>query len=304
MRDLYEEIQEYYLLQEALSKEPSTPIEDYEDGRTRTTRLTKYKNVSGFQPGNKYHPDYSGVRHDVSWNNNIDSDRMDHKQKKDSLHDAMHLHNHFIKHGTKPGDIVSNMPIPDTSDEHSSNKRSRIYSKMAGFGQVGDDGEQHGIVKQHPHDHEDESKRGQHYLHPLEHHEIEAHGDKPSRGSTDNTTRHLRQKYGDNTFTHTKHNNAVHKLKSTGNNHEVDENKYDGENSYSGADYDKAHKASIANHTKPGDSVSRTTFRDDKNLSSVSRGHQMGFGAPKTKFDTYTQHAKIGKDGKLIPHNT
>lgn len=39
MRELYEEIQEYYLIAEALSKEPSSPIISTDYDQYRQTRL-------------------------------------------------------------------------------------------------------------------------------------------------------------------------------------------------------------------------------------------------------------------------
>ena len=67
MRDLYEEIQDYYLLNEALSKNPTSPIETDEDHGMRSTNLTGYHNDSQFVFANRYHKDFSGVTHLVSW---------------------------------------------------------------------------------------------------------------------------------------------------------------------------------------------------------------------------------------------
>lgn len=208
MRDLVEEIEEYYLF-ESLSKEPSSPIQSDKYGENRKTKLTSYQSSTQPESPNQYHKDYSGITHSVSWQNNRSKDHMDHTERKQSLHDAMHLHHHFIKHNTEVGDVVSNQPIKD-EDGKGGNKRSRIY-KAAGFGGLTDDEQQHGIVKQHPHDHEDESKRGQKYLHPLEQHEIDAHGDKPSRGASDNKIRHISRDHGNNVSSHlTKYNNVMH----------------------------------------------------------------------------------------------
>ena len=183
MRDLYEEIQDYYILNEALSKEPSSPIEDaiytHDDTKSvRNTNLTTYNsskiNNTSRHP---YHKEHNGTIHDVHWTSRKNSDLLNDIEKKNTLHDAMHLHNHFIKHGTKPGDIISN--TPSRNGDKSVNRRERIYAKKAGFGSIDKDNpisnSQYGIIKQHPHNHPEEHLRGQNYLHPLEHHEISTH---------------------------------------------------------------------------------------------------------------------------------
>ena len=220
MRNLYEEIQEFYLLNEGLSKEPTSPIEDHKDGANRSTNLTNYNNSSDFEEPAKYHKDYTGVTHLVSWENKKSKDSMSDKEKKDSLHDAMHLHNHFVKHGTEVGDVVKNTPIED-QDGSGGNKRARIYGKKAGFGSLSDAGIQYGTVKQHSHDHPDENKRGEKYVHPLEHHEIKAHGDAPSTGASDNVVRHLTKKFGSHMMNSTKYNTAVHHIFSNSDNPNV-----------------------------------------------------------------------------------
>jgi hypothetical protein len=148
MRDLYKEIEEYYILSEWLSKEPSSSIETDDKNEQRSTKLTTYHHKSDFEEPKKYHKDYSGVTHEVSWINNKPKDSMDSKEQKSSLHDAFHLHNHFVSNNTEVGDVVKNKPLEDESGN--GNKRSRIYSKGAGFGDVNKTGEQHGIVKQYP----------------------------------------------------------------------------------------------------------------------------------------------------------
>lgn len=206
MRELYQEIQEFYLLGEGLSKEPSSEIEFSKSGN-RQTKLTTYRHDSSIEVPSKYHKDYSGVNHTVAWKNIPDASAMSMKEKKTALHDAAHLHNHFIKHGTEVGDVVINEPLSD-QDDTGKNKRSRIYKRF-GFGELSNK-TQYGIVKQHPHDHPDESKRGQKYLHPLEHHEITAHGDIPSAGASNNTPRHLIKQYEDGKSIITKYNDVIH----------------------------------------------------------------------------------------------
>ena len=210
MRDLYEEIQEYYLIAEALSKEPSSPITSTDYNQYRQTKLTKYHNGSSIEPAHAYDPSFTGIMHHVAWGNNMPKENMSDKEKKDTLHDAMHLHHHFIKHGTQVGDVLQNIPSSDT-DGKGGNARSRIYAKKAGFGKLTKDNNiQYGIVKQHPHDHPQEHLRGQNYLHPLEDHEIEAHGSKPSVGASDNKIRHI-SSYSDTEIAHsTKLNNVMH----------------------------------------------------------------------------------------------
>jgi hypothetical protein len=180
MRDLYEEIQEYYLLNEALSKEPSSPIEDTETGHS--TKLTTYK---------KKHIgkiDDDRDLHSVSWvANKPKTGRVeDRRDEMSSLHDALHLHHHFIKNGTRVGDIVRNNPAQDSkssgNDDYGNkvygNKRAGLYKKVGGFGDVNHQGEQYGIVQQHPDDHPEESKRGQKYLQPTHQDDIKDQLDK------------------------------------------------------------------------------------------------------------------------------
>ena len=214
MRELYEEIQEYYLLIEGLSKEPSSPIVANKYHNHLSTQLTKYKSISQFHPSNEYHKDFNGAVHDVSWDTIHDPEKLTSREKIQTFHDAAHLHHHFIKYGTKVGDIVTNTPTGNINKNKKTkkNKRESIY-RSYGFGAMNKDEIQHGIIKQHPHDHPDESKRGQKYLHPLEQYEIDEHGDKPSAGANDNTIRHLSSNYGNNdnyTEHQTKLNNVVH----------------------------------------------------------------------------------------------
>ena len=218
MRDLYEEILKYYSLNESLSKEPSSPITVSSDDEAkkmdehslntyRNTDLTTYHNktkenyINGreyklengkkeWHDDNQYHPGANGVVHEVSWHTNRPKNTMNNTERKNSLHDAMHLHNHFIKHEAEVGDVIKNTPANDNIDKKTTgNQRSRIYSKMAGFGERNDDNVQYGIIKQHPDNHPDESKRGQKYSHPLEHHEIEQHKDNVKKINSDNTIR-------------------------------------------------------------------------------------------------------------------
>jgi hypothetical protein len=240
------ELVNFYLMTEWLSKEPSSPIEADNNSEQRRTKLTTYHNNSNFEKPNKYHKDYSGATHEVSWINNKDKNTMNKDEQKKSLHDAFHLHHHFVKHGTETGDIIKNKPLDD-DDQKGGNKRAKIYRKGAGFGEVGKDGHQYGIVKQHPHDHEDESKRGQKYLHPLEHHEIESHGDKPSAGASDNKVRHISRNvpgvYSDHI---TKLNGVVHSLTDTMGDRTVSHHTHGDKTSASHMrDLANAHKASI-----------------------------------------------------------
>jgi hypothetical protein len=129
--------------------------------------------------------------------------------KKNTLHDAAHLHNHYIQNNTDIGDVVRSDTMPDADGE--GNKRARIYGKMAGFGGLNKAGEQYGIVKKHADDHPEEHKRGKKYLHPLEHDEINAHGDKPSAGSTDGKIRTMSRDYGEGGKLHiTRRNRVMH----------------------------------------------------------------------------------------------
>ena len=209
MRELYEEIQEYYLLIEGLSKEPSSPIVANKYHNILSTKLNTYKATSSFAQPNLYHKNFSGAVHEVGWDNNHEADRLSTKEKVQTIHDAGHLHNHFIKHGTEVGDVVVNRPLDNTDKNKKTNKRSSIYKRF-GFGDIDDNGMQFGHIKQHSYDHPDESKRGQKYLHPLEQHEIEDHGEKPSTGQSDNKVRHL-SGVGDDYISHqTKLNNVVH----------------------------------------------------------------------------------------------
>ena len=174
MRDLYKEIQEFYLLGEGLSKQPSSPIIDSKEddmlgGKHKDTNLVRYfhdpMKDESISPNN-----YSGTHHYVAWNNHKSKDSMSDKEKKDSLHDAMHLHNHFVKHNTEIGDLVSNKPDKDADG---GNRRARIYAKKAGFSDQHENEHQYGIVKQHPEDHPEEHLRGEKYLHPLNQNELQ-----------------------------------------------------------------------------------------------------------------------------------
>ena len=208
MRELYEEIQDYYILCEIGDKPPSSEIIVDNKNNIRKTELTKYKHNSQFDTPAQYHKDYSGVTHDVAWENIRHKHNLDRNLKNDTIRDALHLHNHFIKNNTEIGDIVRNSPTQD--DNGDGNKRSRIYAKKAGFGDGDTETQQHGIVKQHLHNHPDMSKRGQKYLHPLMHHEIEEHDDEPSAGASDNKIREISQEHPTGSARHVvKYNSAV-----------------------------------------------------------------------------------------------
>jgi hypothetical protein len=184
MRDLYQEIQEFYLLGEGLSKEPSSPIETRKVKTTgnlyhslNSTVHTQY-NAAQSHETDKIAPGQSDISHHVSWNNLIDRNNMNNTQKKHTLHDALHLHNDYVKNHTNIGDLVTNHPATK-ADKTERNRREEIYRKVAGFGALAKDGRtQYGIVKQHPDVHPEEHLRGQKYLHPLEDHEIKSYQEK------------------------------------------------------------------------------------------------------------------------------
>lgn len=307
MRVLYEEIEEYYLLREGLSKEPSSPIESDKYGENHKTKLTTYSNDSEFETPSRYHKDYSGVTHSVSWKTNNNRDNLSNKEKKDTLHDAMHLHHHFVKRVSKPGDIVKNTPLED-ENRKGGNKRARIYAKQAGFGEMSSNGTQYGIVKQHPHDHPDESKRGQQYLHPLEHRDIAAQGDEPSAGASDNQVRHISKQVGNQHWHQTKMNSAIHNLVNDDDkpgHHEIEYNLSNKHKPSDLKDLITAHKASLEKHTKIGDKVSKRLYSDDSGLKGISTNHVLGMGSPKSidAHNRISQHGIVNKRGELVPHN-
>lgn len=212
MRELVEEVNNFYSITEALSKEPSSPVTRNTDLNTYNTKLTKYGSDTKFEPTNRYHKDYSGVSHTVLWKGHKSSEAMSPKERKDTLHDAMHLHNHYIQHHTEVGDRVSNQPLSDDENsgvKKSGNKRSRIY-KAGGFGDMDYDKVQHGIIKQHPDNHPEEEKRGKKYLHPLSPDEIRNHDGSPTAGSSDGKVRRIFNKTDDGTTYSTKYNDIVH----------------------------------------------------------------------------------------------
>jgi hypothetical protein len=161
---------------------PSSPIVSPTDNEFETKHI-KYFGKTEFQSANKYDPSFSGVHHKVEWTNKNHHNSPKDKIKK--LIDAGHLHQHYIHHNTKVGDVVTNYPLKSEGDKP---KRGNIYKRF-GFGATNDDNKQHGIVKQHPDDHPDEDKRGKKYLHPLEHTDVEKHGNAPTTGANDNTVR-------------------------------------------------------------------------------------------------------------------
>jgi hypothetical protein len=300
MRDLVEEI---YMLMEGGTKEPSSPIEVDEKSGTRHTNLTTYSNDSEFEKPAKYHPDYSGITHTVNWKNHIPKKDATSRQARHTIFDAGHLHNHFIRHGTEVGDVVKNFPIED-EDENGGNKRSRIY-KSQGFGELSHSIVQHGIVKQHPHDHEDESKRGQKYLQPLEPHEIKAHGDKPSRGASDDKLRTLHRTYDNLSHSSTKFNHAVHHTISDSDKpgeHEVEYRTTDDNKAKGLKDLHTAHTHAITNHTEYGDKVFTKIHKFDREkMKTVFGNHQLGFSSPKSTGGSTIQHGIVNKDNKLSP---
>lgn len=160
------------------------------------SQLIKYQSEQSIEH-DKYHPDYSGITHKVSWDNNTELDNP--RERIRAVYQAKDAHNRYVNNNTEVGDVVRNIPA------HGNPKLAKLYQK-AGFSTPNRNNVQHAIVKQHPDDHPDESKRGQKYLHPLEHHEIEHHGNKISDGSNNGR---LRQITSDG-VTHTKINNIVH----------------------------------------------------------------------------------------------
>jgi hypothetical protein len=171
MRELVESVKVFYLLTESGDRPPSSEIEHDEKNKHLKTKLTKYAYSSKYNHPNHFSPDYSGTFHGVSWNTDHDTEKMDKNQKIGIVQDAIHLQKHFVKNVAKPGDVLRSIPDED-DDGEGGNKRGKLYQKV-GFGKLGNRTSQYGIIKQHPHDHDDETKRGQHYLHPLEHEEIE-----------------------------------------------------------------------------------------------------------------------------------
>lgn len=182
MRDLYEEIQEYYTLTEVLTRPISSRVDYIEHDKNDDgegygligTKYAKYQSNSERMWG--YHNKEGhivGNIHDVSWENNYDKKELNNHQKHHTLTDAIHLHNHFIKHETKPGDVIKNTPLKDENE--SGNKRSRIYTKVAKFGNLDKNGDQYGIIKQHPDNHPEKHLRSQKYLHPASIEDIESH---------------------------------------------------------------------------------------------------------------------------------
>lgn len=131
---------------------------------------TKY-DAHTFADDEKHHDDHSGVTHDVSWDKISDN-------KSKVLSHALALHHNYVENHTKPGDVVTNIPLGNKKDsgvDTKHNKREEIYRKKAGFSERNADdnagshrGRQFGIVRQHPVDHPDESKRGKNYLEPID----------------------------------------------------------------------------------------------------------------------------------------
>jgi len=294
MRELVESIKKFYL-GEGQGK-ASSPIEygDY----SRSTKLTKYNSGSQFQSPNRYSPDYSGVTHTVNWKNIQNKSQLTPKEQIRTLADAKHLHHDFIDKITQVGDVVANSPIGDADG---GNKRSRIYKKQ-GFGELDTHKNQHGIVKQYPNDHPDESMRGKKYLHPLEPSDIDAHGTKPSKGGDKDEVRHIHT----SRHKHTRMNDNIHTFK-----HEfpLSDNSYlsSHDNNSNISDVDKTFQAGKEHYLKPGDSITRDLPRKRQdssfgkstptgNLRNVSVGHMLGFPAPKN----YQQTGVIQKDSKYL----
>lgn len=188
MRKLYEEIENFYLIQEAISKEPSSEIEVSKHARTRNTKLATHTRETEFEEPYKYHKDYSGITHEVDVQPNKSKDDLTPQYGRQTVSDMHHLHVHFIKHTADVGDVVRHTPILDK--DRKVNRIGRLASKLAGFGNPQEITDmQHGIVRQYPHDHPDESKRGQKYLHPLHPEDIKAHGNKPTIAATNGKIR-------------------------------------------------------------------------------------------------------------------
>jgi hypothetical protein len=174
MRDLYEEIKIFYVIQEVGTKTPSSEITGNSD--KLATKLTKY--YAGKETNNKsIVPGHNGTVRDVSWNT-PDRSKLSNREKMKALTDVPHLHQHHIDNYAEIGDMYINSPSDDDEElgvKREGNKRERLYRKIGRFGGETKHGEQHGIVKQHPHDHPEEHLRGKKYLHPIEPSEIDSH---------------------------------------------------------------------------------------------------------------------------------
>lgn len=172
MRKLIQNINELF------DSKPTKPTTETPEGHLKTGHI-QYMSMPSSEHKSKYSPDYSGKTHDVGW----DTTKKDGSKSENTemLHDALHTHRHFVQNKTNVGDIVRNIP---TKSDDGKDKRARIYKKAAGFGSAETENDssaginqrmQHGIVKQHPDNHENEELRGKKYLHPLHHTDIQAH---------------------------------------------------------------------------------------------------------------------------------
>jgi hypothetical protein len=193
MRDLYQEIKEFYLLSEGLSKEPSSPISRNPDEQTQhrkkvSTNLTDYygditTKDTGSEHKLKSSPEHDSnhTTHEVSWGGKQKQENMNMRDRIRTLHDALHLHNDYIENNTEVGHLVKNTPIPNDQTQgvkKDNNKRENLYRIYGGFGNPDMRGTQYGIVKKHPEDHPEEHMRGKKYLHPIDGDDIHTHRKK------------------------------------------------------------------------------------------------------------------------------
>lgn len=208
MREL---IESYLILQEIVATEkPEGHIKKNDDNNYSTTN-TRYNGAPSIETPNRYHKEYTGITHDVSW----DSHHNEQSSKSDrmkSLMDAGHLHQHYIQNNTEHGDVVRNNPITD-KDNSGKNKRERIYRRQ-GFGKNVHTDTHVGQFGRVEHDKETGVKK----LVPLEGEHIKEHGDKATTGANDNKVRHFSS--GDEHIT--KMNKVMHhSSKEYGDTHEM-----------------------------------------------------------------------------------
>jgi hypothetical protein len=179
-----------------------------------------------------------------------------------------------------------------------------LYRKQ-GFGELGSHYTQHGIVRQHPDDHENESLRGKKYLHPIEHKDIAAHDDNPSKGSTDENIRHISNYSGEQKLHQTKRKETVHNFGGADGSYYSEHQEYGKSNL---DDVGKTYNAAKDKFIKTGDTIIRDLPRyrtvgssfgkstPTGTLRNVSVGHMLGFPAPKD----YQQTGVVQKDSKYL----
>ena len=161
MRDLVEFITERYEDTDQSFKPISSRPHALETHHARYNIETNHT-----KPG-ELSTDHTGVTHRVDWEGKmVDTDSS---QKIRTVSDAKNLHNHALQNNFKTGDVVKNIPAKDNP------KLKKLY-RRAGFGDNSPRwNAMLSIVRTHPHDHEEESKRGQNYLEPLHHDVVNAH---------------------------------------------------------------------------------------------------------------------------------